>query len=186
MNVILKSTWNSRWLPTENKKYLRTNCPSNLTKEEIAWLKDNNVLTVIDLREEIECLKYPCPLEKEKGFKYLHMPVSGGDVYPETPEEVLEAYKHMVDKKTFHIVDTLIKCKTKVIYFCASGKDRTGVVSALLLKKLGYDEQTIINDYMISKNNLLELLEYVKKEHPDKEIKSIIPDPIYIKTVLSL
>ena len=186
MNTVLKSTWNSRWLPTKEKKYLRTNCPLELSKEEINWLKENNVLTVIDLREEVEYKQMVCPLEKDSSFNYLHLPVSGGDVYPETPEDIKNAYIHMVDEKIDHIIETMINCKTGIIYFCASGKDRTGVVSALLLKKLGYDEKTIIDDYMISKDNVLELIDLYKKKYPNQEIKTIIPDVDYIKTILKL
>ena len=44
------------------------------------------------------------------------------------------------------------------------GKERTGVVSAIILKKLGYDEETIVEDYLKSKENLLDFMtDYVKK-----------------------
>lgn len=47
------------------------------------------------------------------------------------------------------------------------GKERTGVVSAIILKKLGYDEETIIEDYLKSKENPLDFMtDYVKKHLP--------------------
>ena len=186
MASLFKSTFNARWLPTGNHRYLRTSCPRNLSDKEIAFLKENNILTVVDLREPIEYEARPCPLENDKDFKYYHLTVSGGDVYPITYEETMAAYLHMVDKQMDIIVNTILTAKTGVIYFCAAGKDRTGVVSALILNKLGYDEEYILDDYMASKPDLMAYLETLKKKEPDKPIRSIIPNEDYIKSVLKL
>lgn len=37
-----------------------------------------------------------------------------------------------------------------LLFHCAAGKDRTGIVAALILASLGVDEKTIIEDYMLS------------------------------------
>lgn len=74
------------------------------------------------------------------------------------------------------IVQRIMDAKSNVLFFCGAGKDRTGVVSAIILKRLGYDDQTIIEDYMKSKENLLDFLtDYVKK-HPQVDINTIIPN----------
>lgn len=185
MPSLFKSTWNTRWLPTGDKKYLRTDCPLRLSDDEVQFLRDNNVLTVVDLREAVEYEVKQCRLENEPGFTYLHLPVSGGDRVPKTFEETIEAYKFMVDEKMSLIIETILNAKTGVIYFCASGKDRTGVTSALILKKLGYDEKLIINDYMESKENLLEHAKTLLKEHPDILQKFIMPKEEYIKAILN-
>ena len=184
MESLFKSTFNARWLPTGDHRYIRTSCPLFITEDEIQFLRDNNILTVVDLREEKEYTKRPCPLEHVEGFKYLHMPVTGGDVFPVTYEETIEAYKTMVDQNMINIVDTIMSSKTGVIYFCAAGKDRTGVVSAIILRRLGFDDEHIINDYMISKISLMKYLDELKKKEPNKPIKSIIPNPDYIITGL--
>ncbi|MBP5574525.1 MAG: tyrosine-protein phosphatase [Bacilli bacterium] len=184
MSSLFKSTWNTRWLPKSSYRYIRTDCPRNITEEEIGFLIEHNILTVVDLREEVEYTKRPCPLENDNRFKYLHMPVSGGDVYPVTYEETMKAYETMKDDNLLKIVDTIMNADTGVIYFCAAGKDRTGVVSAVILKKLGVDEKTILDDYMISKDNLMARLEKIKQEHPNQTIRAIIPRPDYIKNIL--
>ena len=38
------------------------------------------------------------------------------------------------------------------VYFCSSGKDRTGLVSALILSALGVDEKVVIDDYTVSES----------------------------------
>lgn len=184
MSSLFKSTFNARWLPTGDHRYIRTSCPREITREEIDFLKENNILLAVDLREEVEYTKRPSPLENEPGFTYLHMPVTGGDVYPETYEETMEAYSRMADSRMDEIVKTIMNSKTGVIYFCAAGKDRTGVVSAVILKRLGFDEDYIVKDYMESKISLMAYLEEMHKKFPDKEIKAIIPHPDYILNAL--
>lgn len=52
MSSLLKSTRNTRALPTGTMHYIRSDAPTNLTEEEIQWLLDNNITAVIDLRSE--------------------------------------------------------------------------------------------------------------------------------------
>ena len=48
--------------------------------------------------------------------------------------------------------DTLVKSKGEkaVLWHCSYGKDRTGLGAALLLYVLGVDEETIMNDYLLT------------------------------------
>jgi len=45
-----------------------------------------------------------------------------------------------------------------VVFHCTGGKDRTGVVAALLLRVLGVDDAQIVADYALSEQYLSELL----------------------------
>ena len=47
-------------------------------------------------------------------------------------------------KKIFEILGN----NEKILYFCNAGKDRTGVVTALILKLLHVSEDDIIEDYV--------------------------------------
>lgn len=118
MSSLLKSTRNTRALPTGTMRYIRSDVPLNLTDEEIQWLLDNNITTLVDLRSYEEVCKQPCGL---------------------------------------------------------AGKDRTGVVSAVLLRKLGYSDDVIVEDYMKSKDNLIDMLTAYVKEHPEVDLEIIIP-----------
>ena len=62
-----------------------------------------------------------------------------------------------------------------MLYFCAVGKDRTGVVSALLQLKAGATRQEIVDDYTASYENLRDLIEQQSKEYPDIDINIDIP-----------
>lgn len=47
MGSLLSSTLNTRALPVDGMpyRYIRSDAPLNLTKEEIQWLLDNNITT---------------------------------------------------------------------------------------------------------------------------------------------
>ena len=83
-----------------------------------------------------------------------------------------------------NIIQTILDAKSNVLYFCGAGKDRTGVVSAILLKKLGFDDQTIIDDYMKTKDNLLDFLTNYVHQHPQVNINTILPNEANIRKVL--
>ena len=71
-----------------------------------------------------------------------------------------------------------------MLYFCGAGKDRTGVVSAVILKKLGCSDEIIIDDYMETKDNLMGFLTSYAAEHPEIDINIIVPNEDNIRRVL--
>ena len=184
MSSLLKSTRNTRWLPTGTFRYIRSDAPVNLTENEIQWLLDNNITAIVDLRSEEEAAEKPCQLRNMEGFKYYDLPVTGGSGIPRSLEQLYTVYLQMVDKQMEKIIDTILNSGSNVMYFCTAGKDRTGVVSALLLKRLGFDDEIIINDYMESKDNLTDMLTTYAKEHPEADIEIITPHRENMKRLL--
>lgn len=87
----------------------------------------------------------------------------------------------MLDDQMDKIIDTIMNAKSNVMYFCGAGKDRTGVVSAIILKKLGYSDPVIVDDYMETKDNLMGFLTSYVKEHPEVDINILIPNEKNIK-----
>ena len=184
MSSLFQSTLNTRLLPTGDMRFIRSDCPEKLTDEEAEWLLQNQVTTIVDLREKKEYERKPCRLETEDGFTYYHMPVTGGGDIPKSPGDVASVYLGMLDKQMDEIIQTIMGAKSNVLFFCGAGKDRTGVVSAIILKKLGFDDQTIIDDYMKTKENLHDFLTAYVKEHPQVDMNTVIPNENNIKKVL--
>lgn len=56
MGSLFKSTLNTRSLPIDGLRYIRSDVPLLLTDEEIQWLISNDITTLVDLRslEEVE------------------------------------------------------------------------------------------------------------------------------------
>ena len=87
----------------------------------------------------------------------------------------------MVDDQMFKIIDLISGANSNVLYFCNAGKDRTGVVSAILLHRAGMTLEYIVSDYMKSKDNLQSTLEAYAKQNPAIRVEIITPHERYIK-----
>ncbi|MCR4850657.1 MAG: tyrosine-protein phosphatase, partial [Lachnospiraceae bacterium] len=49
---ILQTALNTRVLPTGNFRYVRSDYPGKLTDDEVRWLYQNDITTIVDLREK--------------------------------------------------------------------------------------------------------------------------------------
>lgn len=175
MSSLLQSTRNTRALPTGTMRYIRSDVPENLTDKEVQWLLDNRITTIVDLRSDEETAKKPCCLKAKDGFRYFHLPVTGGGGIPKSLEHLYIVYRQMVDEQMERIIDIIMNAESNVLYFCTAGKDRTGVVSAILLKRLGFSDEVIIEDYMKSKDNLMDMLMAYVSVHPEVDMEIIVP-----------
>ncbi len=184
MVSLFEHTKNTRTIIDNDLRYIRSDVPTYLSKKERQWLIDNNILTIIDLREEAEQYQKPCPLRNDNAFNYISMPVKGGNAVPTSPNEVALSYINMVDDTMDNIVNTIMNADTNVMYFCNAGKDRTGVVTAIILSKLGYEKQYIINDYLLSGENLKTELLLFAHNNTDIDINVITPQTEYIEKFL--
>ena len=131
-----------------------------------------NLKTIIDLRTIKERLEKP-DVEIE-GVDVFHMPIIDEAVAGISHEKKVrsmksllmmppmdELYVNMVTKdsldnlvKVLKFILTLPLQKYSVVFHCTAGKDRTGVVSALLLSFLGVDRATVIQDYLLTNRNV--------------------------------
>lgn len=184
MSSLLESTRNTRALPIGSMRYIRSDYPGNLSDDEVIWLLNHDITTIVDLREKKEYEARPCRLESEEGFVYHHLPVTGGGDTPKSPEAVFATYLGMLDQQMDLIIETIMTAETNVMYFCEAGKDRTGVVSAIILRKLGVSDDVIVDDYMKTKDNLIDFLRAYVDEHPEVDLKTIVPREENIKMVL--
>ena len=140
----------------------------------IKILKENyNLKTIIDLRTQKEILEKPDV--KIDGVEILHMPVFDESVAGISHEKKVHSFKTLmmmpkmedlyVQMVTGASLDNVIKVlkfiltlpvqKFSVVFHCTAGKDRTGVVAALLLSFLGVDRVTVMNDYLLTNKRVL-------------------------------
>ena len=184
MGSLFSSTKNSRFLPESCLKYIRSDLPNQLTDEEILWLLDMNVHTIIDLRTSYEVREKPCPIADRSEFSYYNFPVTGGNIVPSKPSLVSASYLDMVDDTMWKIIKFIETSTTNVLYFCNAGKDRTGVVSALLLSRMNVDRAKIIDDYLQSADNLKTMLYNFARVNPSVDINVITPRSSYMEEFL--
>lgn len=184
MSLIFENTLNTRPILENSFKFIRSDVPTKVSEQEKQWLISNDVTTIVDLRTDEERAKKVCPLEKDDRFSYHCMPVTGGNVIPKSACDVSKSYINMVDSNLCSTIDFILNSESNVLYFCNAGKDRTGVVSAILLYRSGMDCQYIIDDYLKSAVNLKDMLQSFSKENPEVYINIITPTKRYIKEFL--
>ena len=179
-----QSTLNTRPIIDNNFKYIRSDVPTKITESEKNWLLSNNITTIVDLRTDEERERKPCPLVEDNRFTYYVFTITGGEKVPSSTDDVSKSYIAMVDTQFDTMIEFLLNIKSNVLYFCNAGKDRTGVVSAVLLYKLGISRKHIVDDYMKSKFNLEILLNEFARQNPAIDINIITPHKRYIEEFL--
>lgn len=184
MGYIFESTLNTRPILEDSLKFIRSDVPTQVSEAEREWLLEKDIITIIDLRTDAERVKKECPLAKDNRFQYYCMPVTGGNAVPSSVDDVSKSYMGMVDTKLDNTIDFMLGVKSNVLYFCNAGKDRTGVVSAILLHKVGMKFDYIVEDYMKSKTNLKGMLESFAKQNSTVNIDVITPHERYIEEFL--
>ena len=143
--------------------FLRSNNINCFTKEDIAYLIDKyNIKTIIDLRNKDEVLNNPCIINQ---IKYYNIPLfesrkkknlSSNKQKVDKVPNIYEIYLDMIRTKTAKkrlkkILNLIINPKNNCILFhCSFGKDRTGLISLLVLSMLGVNIDTIKKDYLYS------------------------------------
>lgn len=122
-----------------------------------------DIRTAFDLRSDAEKLRSPSPLLSMAGFTVVTEPhtIRHGDLYAVLGNPAATA-KGCADvmasiyaalpgefaaifRRYFR---TMVNSQTPVVVHCAAGKDRTGVVVAMLLELLGVSRDDILEDYL--------------------------------------
>lgn len=152
-------------------KLYRCEGPDRLTGAEWKFLTEElGIRRVIDLRSDGErsYAPYTAPAEVEQiGYSLQKVEVPGKDPRKLSPEELkemasqgfgrslAEGYVNMIEGGPERVTAVLgmvaegLK-KGAVLYHCTAGKDRTGVLSALVYLLCGVADTDIIADYQVS------------------------------------
>ena len=139
----------------------------------IKLLKEQyNLKTIVDLRTQKESLEKPDVLID--GVEIVHMPIITEAVAGISHEKKVRSMQSLlmmprmedlyVSMVTSESLDNVVKVlkyiltlplkKFSVVFHCTAGKDRTGVIAALLLSFLGVDRATVIHDYLLTNKNV--------------------------------
>ena len=137
------------------------------TDEDVAFLQNQGIKIIIDLREEDEREQYrdafvpdainiSIPLLGK--FEPDQREVGVVHVGPYKLPDIADYYRGMVSLSNHdawtQIFEILLNNPgNAVLFHCGSGKDRTGVVAAMILSALGIDKETIYQDYLLTNQN---------------------------------
>ena len=144
-------------------RLLRSDTLQALSERDAAALRDDfGLQVVIDLRLAREVIEEGRgPLAAFDSIGYVNAPLEMASTDGVAPERVLEALylQCLHSPSTVQAVKYVAANAGKpTLFHCAAGKDRTGVVAALVLSLLGVDDETIVGDYMDSAPNMPRML----------------------------
>lgn len=156
-------------------------------ERDLAFLKEHHITTVIDMRGEGDVLRAPSGFENAEGFAYCHVPVDEGSGIPESREAVPGSYMGIALAKNMQLVfQKIAAAPAGVMVNCTAGKDRTGVVSALLLKLCGVSDEDVVYDYLLTRECNQKRFDLIRQNYPEVDMSIIIPDESYMREFLRL
>ncbi|MET7779618.1 GNAT family N-acetyltransferase [Streptomyces mirabilis] len=74
-------------------------------------------------------------------------------------------------RETLQLIARAAESDTPLAFHCASGKDRTGLVAALVLSLLGVPDQTIVEDFTLTERATPLLVADWRTDNPDRELR---------------
>lgn len=168
--IVTESGKAVRW-----NRLFRADALSALEGEEWQTLYEKGIRTVVDLRSFSETETFPdrvpdgiaffhCPMQEEN-LDIHHLDKGAAAAFRRS---MSECYADMVRKTPKLLCTALHTVKTglengAVIFHCTAGKDRTGVLAAVILTVLGAYDADILADYEVSntynRNGLHRILE---------------------------
>ena len=150
-------------------KFYRSANLFKLKRKSFDQLKNLGIQEIIDLRNSREIAQKPDHLPDHLAYKNYSAFEDEGDQLDQAKKLVLkgnvngkDAERRMLDfykeyvtenpEMIRKIITEILESDQPVLYHCTAGKDRTGIITALILTILKFDKETIYNDYLLSNN----------------------------------
>jgi protein tyrosine/serine phosphatase len=160
----------------------RSDVAHELSPTDMALLQSLGIATVVDLRSPSEVERTRSALREEPTIRFVNASVLSNDGLNERRDEetldeqyLARRYLHYLEVGTgafTRAFDEMSLAKNYPLVFnCFLGKDRTGVLAALLLSCLGVERNSVINDYALTATRVPLIVERLRR------------DPVYRDTI---
>jgi len=173
---------------TVRRRHLfRSDALFRLTESDAAQVAALGVTTLIDFRTPDELEQHGFGGMDHLDAEHLHLPTIDttrrvldltDDASTEVSEEIAkalvtaaDAYMMMLDRGSNAYAEALRVVATSdapVVFFCAAGKDRTGVFAALVLGLLGVSDDDIVTDYALT-HDVIEKIHILRASSASEE-----------------
>jgi protein-tyrosine phosphatase len=132
-------------------------------------LIDYGVKTIVDLRSEWEQKHYPNVFTEASQMKYYNLPLvsdtlSNNEAWQAVENDYTELhelyikYLEWCQPQIVSIITTIADADSAIILHCHAGKDRTGIIAALLLSSVGVSDTAISQDYSLTGGEIPHLI----------------------------
>ena len=154
------------------------------------------VRSIVDLRTDDEVRQTWRRYPRLRAVETFHLPLVDRDCFSDpvffpgiTADEV---YLLILNRSADRIVEALrllARAPRPAVFHCGMGKDRTGLLAAVLLGVLGVGDDDIVRDYVLSNQALPGLITRLEDRHPSAASASPPPaayaaEPQVMRTVL--
>ena len=181
---LLALTNNTRIVGT---RIWRSDAVCGLTEADIGLLVKKGITAFIDMRTDDEVGRSPSAFADIQGFEYHHIAVTVGSVPPPSLEEVPLSYMEIArEPVTAEVFRVIASARDGAMFGCTAGKDRTGVIAAILQLLCGADDQTIIKDYALSREYNRKRLEQYISAHPEVDRNVVLANEKSMERFLCL
>lgn len=174
-------------LATKRNSLWRSDVQNYPSEKDVALLKKRGITTILDLRGDKDLARKPSGFANREGFTYINCPIIEGSGIPESVEKVPVSYLAIAQAEHMQkVFRTIANAESGVMFNCTAGKDRTGVVSAILLLHAGVSDADIIENYVLTREYGRERLELVHKNFPEVDMNIVTPKEWFMKEFLRL
>lgn len=136
----------------------RSDALHRLTKDGRATLKTLQIGTVIDLRSALDRRIGGRDRLRGTGATLVSIPIAGTDRHTDPATITLRSVYRTILTDYARDLATVIRViaasEGPVVVHCTAGKDRTGLVSALVLHAVGASREDVLADYALTAPNL--------------------------------
>jgi hypothetical protein len=158
--------------PTRRGAIFRSDALHHLEPSGVDRLLELGVRTVVDLRSSVEVDRTGRGLLGREKLAWLHAPLTtasgAGNVLPPAlaAGDLGAHYRDSLDERTemlARVIEHLSDAANlPAVFHCTAGKDRTGVVAALVLSLVGVGADAIVEDYALTEDRMALIMERLR------------------------
>ena len=168
---------------TKYKAFLRGDSLHGLTKEDEEYLDGYGVRLVIDVRGNNEAFLHPDHIDKKR-IKRLHVPlldhIQSEAMLGKLPDDMGGMYIGLVENSKDGLKEIFANMAGEegvTLYHCTAGKDRTGIITLLVLKLAGVADDAVLADYAVSETYMKDMFE--KQRRMVEKAGVNVPDYVF-------
>jgi hypothetical protein len=151
----------------------RSDALHHLVPSDVDRLTDLGMRTIIDLRSAVELERTGRGPLEATDMQWLHAPLSHGDAAAGRvlPQALADGdlglhYVTSLAERTETLATVIGHLAARenlpAVFHCTAGKDRTGMVAALVLSLVGVPDDVIVHDYTLTDDRMALVMERIR------------------------